>query len=105
MGDRRHDAERCCIADQDIEPAEFLVQRAAELVDRGAIGQIHRYQRRGSAGGFHRIVDFFQAADLASDQYKTCAFGRIAFCDGRADATTGAGDKCNPAFEPSSGRH
>ena len=43
VADRGQLAQGRRIADENIETAELLMQRAAELVDRGAVGEVHRH--------------------------------------------------------------
>ncbi len=58
-------AEHCGVADEDVEPAEALVDAAAELVDELAVAQVERHQRCLAAELADLVVDLLQPADGA----------------------------------------
>ena len=95
MGDRAHGAEQSGVADNDVEPAEALIEGGAELVDLVHIGQIQRRQGGLAAGCADCVVDLFQPALGAGDQDDMGALGGNALGHGRPDATGCAGNQRN----------
>ena len=69
MADRRDDAEHAGIGDQDVELAPALVDRAAQPVDAGHVGEVERHQRRLALAvrraRLDLVVELFQPADGA----------------------------------------
>ena len=63
---RREDAKLAGIADESVEPAPAPIDRLAEPVDRRAVLEVHRNQRRRLARsgtqGLDRVVEFLQRA-------------------------------------------
>ncbi len=97
MAHRRERAEHRGIADEDVAATETLMQRRADLIDLGAVGEIERQQRRVAARGAHRVVDLLEAADRAGDQHDMRALGGEMPGDGGADAARRASDQRNGA--------
>ena len=73
------------IGDQDVELSPALVDRAAEPVDAGHVGEVERHQRRlalagPGALGLDLVVEFFQPADGARHRDHMRAGGRQVLC-------------------------
>ena len=97
VAERRQHAELRGIADQHVQPAVALGQHAAQPVDRRAVAQIERHQRRLAAPGAHPVVDLLEAARRPRHQDQMRAFGGEALGERRAEAAAGAGDQDEPA--------
>lgn len=65
MADRGDDAEDGGIGGQHVELAPALVDRAAEPVDAGHVGEVERHQRRLSARRADFVVQLLEPADRA----------------------------------------
>ena len=86
-------SEHPCIADENIELAEFVGQRRAEHVDFVKIAQILRDQCRLRAHRFYFIIKRFERAGGAGKQDNMRAGFGIGKRHFLADTTRGAGDQ------------
>ena len=103
MGERRQRAEHAGIGDEDVELAPALVDRPAEPVERGIIGDVARHQRGGRAGRADRVVELLERA-LGPRQCDHMRAGpRQLDRHGTADAARGAGDDGDAVGERSFG--
>ena len=93
MAERRERPENAGIADQDVEPAEALVQRKPEPVDALVVLEVERHQRGGAAERLDRVVELLEPADGAGDGDDVGAGLRQRERGRIADAARGAGDE------------
>src|SRR6185436_9438631 len=81
------------VADQDVELAVALVQRAGEAGDSLVVPHLQRDQRRGAADGFDGVVELFKAAGRARGCDHMRALARERDCQRITDAARAAGDQ------------
>src|SRR5262249_32858566 len=62
VADRRERAQDGGVADQHVEAAIALVERCAQAIDAGPVGDVERHQRGGAADRLDLIVDLLEAA-------------------------------------------
>jgi hypothetical protein len=100
MADRGEGAEQTGISEQDIELAETLMERRAEAVDAGAVGDVERHQRGAVAAHFlDLVIDRFEPADGARNQHAMSALTGIGQGGRCAQPARSAGDQRNPALQ------
>jgi len=95
---RRHARDRG-IADKNIEASVPLVERGGEPVEALVVAHVERHQGRRAAGGPHRIVEFFEAADRACHRDHMGAGAGERDPRRVTDAARGAGDERDAAGE------
>ena len=93
MTEGRQRAEDTGVADQNVEPAVTLVERAAETVDPRVILQVQRHEGGGAALGADRVVDLLETADGARHRDHMGAGSRERERGRRADPARGACDE------------
>ena len=101
---RRERAEDRCIGNEDVEPAEALIERGPERVDRRSVGEVERYEACRAALSADVVIDAPEIGHAAGKQQHMGAFACKSEGNSTAKPTRGAGDERDAILETLNGQ-